>query len=166
MHYALLSRSFQTLSTTTLTFQAFHGQQAMESSWRKSACRIPAHWKFHRTYRKQFMPKHQQCLQQATSSWSHYDQQFKCDWHRVSKCWTQGKKHRHQSQPKVHWMSWNGWTKAPEKESGLLSLWDVSVAIWGNSQKHLKSFLKLINSPKGSDQSGHKSTQVTTQTLT
>ena len=59
--------------------QVRHGQQTMESSWRKSAGRIFAGWKLHRTYRNQSSPKHQQRLQQATSSWCHFDQQFQGD---------------------------------------------------------------------------------------
>ena len=47
--------------------QACHGQQTMESSWGKSAGQIPARWKLHRTYRSQFIPQHQQCVQQTTS---------------------------------------------------------------------------------------------------
>jgi len=40
-------------------FQACRDHQTMESSWRKSACRISSSWKLHRTYRTQSILMHQ-----------------------------------------------------------------------------------------------------------
>ena len=116
-------------------FQACHGQQTTESSWRKSAGRIFAGWKFHRTYRNQSIPQHLQCVQQTTSPWDHFNQQFQGDWYQLSRCRFQGKKHRTWSQPKVHWVRWTDWPQAPKKESKLLSLWVVPADIRVKSKK-------------------------------
>ena len=71
--------------------QTCHGQQTLESLWIKSALRISAGRKLHRTYRDQFIPQHQRCVQQTTSPWHHFNQQIQGDWYQLSRSRLQGK---------------------------------------------------------------------------